>query len=94
LRPRIVEAANISQALQFVASGNAALGFVAMAQVFEGGKLREGSAWVVPETMHSPLRQDLVLLLPGKGKPAAQALLDYMQSPKARAIISSFGYTL
>jgi molybdate transport system substrate-binding protein len=94
LRPRIVEAANISQALQFVASGNAALGFVAMAQVFEGGRLREGSAWVVPEQMHTPLRQDLVLLLPGKGKPAAQALLTYMQSPKARAIIASFGYTL
>ena len=94
LRPRIVEAANISQAVQFVASGNAALGFVAMAQVFESGKLREGSAWVVPETMHSPLRQDSVLLLPGKGKPAAQALLEYLQSPKARAIIASFGYTL
>lgn len=94
LKPRIVEAAHIGQALQFVASGNAALGFVAMAQVFEDGKLREGSAWVVPEQMHSPLRQDMVLLLPGRGKPAALALMAYLQGPKAQAIVQSFGYAL
>jgi len=94
LKPRIVEASNIGQTLQFVASGNAALGFVAMAQVYEEGKLREGSAWLVPEQMHAPLRQDMVLLLPARGKPAAQALLDYLHSPRARAIVQSFGYTL
>ncbi|MEI7782876.1 MAG: molybdate ABC transporter substrate-binding protein [Betaproteobacteria bacterium] len=94
LKPRIVEAASIGQTLQFVASGNAALGFVAMAQVFEGGKLREGSAWVVPEQMHTPLRQDMVLLLPGRDKPAALALLAYLQSPRAQAIVQSFGYAL
>ena len=94
LKPRIVEAASIGQTLQFVTSGNAALGFVAMAQVFEGGKLREGSAWVVPEQMHTPLRQDMVLLLPGRDKPAALALLAYLQSPKAQAIVQSFGYAL
>lgn len=94
LGPRLVEASNIGQTFQFVSSGNAALGFVALSQVFENGKLKEGSGWVVPSNLYSPIEQDAVLLTSGKANVAAQALLQYLRSDKAKAIIVSFGYDL
>lgn len=94
LGPKLVEASNIGQTFQFVSSGNAALGFVALSQVFENGKLKEGSGWVVPSNLYSPIKQDAVLLTPGKANVAAQALLQYLRSDKAKAIIVSFGYDL
>lgn len=90
--PRLVQGENIAQAHQFVASGNADLGFVALSQVWRDGRLTGGSAWIVPATLHAPIRQDAVLLAPGRGRPAAQALLDYLRSDKAQAVIRGFGY--
>jgi len=94
LGPKLVEASNIGQTFQFVSSGNAALGFVALSQVFENGKLKEGSGWVVPSNLYSLIKQDAVLLTSGKANGAAQALLQYLRSDKAKAIIVSFGYDL
>ena len=94
LAPRIVEGANIGQAYQFVASGNAALGFVALSQVHEAGRLREGSAWIVPAALHAPIRQDAVLLKAGRDNPAAAALMAYLRGDQARAIIRAHGYAL
>lgn len=90
--PKVVEGSNITQTFQFVASENAPLGFVALSQVFENGRIKEGSGWVVPTGMHALIRQDAVLLNPGKDNPAALALLKYLQTEKARALIRSFGY--
>lgn len=94
LAPKFVQGENIAQTHQFVATGNAELGFVAMAQVFADGKLMQGSAWRVPANLHTPIRQDAVLLNAGKGNPAAAALLAYLRTDKARTLIRSFGYEL
>ena len=94
LQPRIVQGENISQAHQFVVSGNAELGFVALSQVYQDGKLSGGSMWAVPAHLYAPIRQGAVLLAKGKGKPAAAALLAYLKGDKARAIIRSYGYEL
>lgn len=94
LEPRVVQGESISQTHQFVSSGNAQLGFVALSQVWEGGKLKSGSAWIVPEEMHEPLRQDVVLLNPGKDSKAAAALIAYLKSDKAAKIIERYGYKL
>lgn len=91
-QPKFVQAENIGQAWQFVASGNAELGFVALSQTMKDGKVGEGSAWVVPAHLHEPIRQDAVLLARGRGRPAAEALMTYLKGEKARAIIRSFGY--
>ena len=93
LRPRWVQGENIAQAYQFVASGNAQLGFVALSQIMVDGKIEKGSAWHVPAHLHDPIRQDAVLLAPGKDSAAAAALLDYLRSNKARAIIRAHGYS-
>jgi molybdate transport system substrate-binding protein len=94
LEPKFVQGENIAQTHQFVVSGNAELGFVALSQVMEDGKLTSGSAWVVPERLHKPIRQGAVLLNTGSGKPAAEAWLAYLKGEKARAVIKRFGYDL
>ncbi|MGG7604317.1 molybdate ABC transporter substrate-binding protein [Massilia sp. BKSP1R2A-1] len=94
LRPKLVLGENIAQAWQFAATGNAALGFVALSQVYADGKLKEGSAWIVPASMHAPIRQDAILLGKGKDNAAAIALMQYLQSSKAKAVIRSFGYEI
>jgi molybdate transport system substrate-binding protein len=91
---KLVQAENIAQAYQFVATGNAELGFVAMSQVMLDGKLRSGSAWPVPAELHAPIRQDAVVLARAAGNPAAAALVEYLRGDKAKTVISSFGYGL
>jgi len=94
VKNKIVEGQNITQAYQFVSTGNAELGFVALSQIYKDGKVSSGSAWIVPEAMHDPIRQDAVILKKGENNPAAKALADYLKSPKATAIIQSYGYHL
>lgn len=94
LAPKFVQGENIAQTHQFVSTGNAELGFLALSQVWRDGRLAEGSAWVVPAGLHAPILQDAVLLRPGQGRPAAVALLNYLRSEKARAVIAAFGYAL
>ena len=92
LRPKFVEGESVGQAYSFVASGNAQLGFVALSQVMENGKLRGGSMWSVPESLHRPIRQDAVLLVRGRSNPAARALLEYLKNARVQSVIRSFGY--
>jgi molybdate transport system substrate-binding protein len=93
-RPKIVEGQSITQAYQFVSTGNAELGFVALSQIFKDGKLTSGSAWIVPADLHDPIKQDAVILNKGKDNAAAKALIEYLKGPKAAAVIKSFGYQL
>jgi molybdate transport system substrate-binding protein len=93
LQPKLVTAENIAQAHQFVSSGNSKLGFVALSQVLKDGKI-EGSSWLVPANLYKSIRQDAVILEKGKGKPAADALMNYLKGDKAKTIIKSFGYEL
>lgn len=89
LQPRIVTGESITQAYQFVASGNAELGFVAFSQVI---KSHSGSTWIVPQALYQPIRQDAVLLNPGADDPAARAFLAFLKSPEAVRIIIRYGY--
>nr|WP_282452871.1 molybdate ABC transporter substrate-binding protein [Lysobacter sp. CAU 1642] len=88
----LVQGESIAQAYQFVASGNAELGFVALSQVWLDGSLRSGSAWIVPETLHAPIEQQVVLLNAGAGQPAARDLLAFLAGDEAQAIIARYGY--
>lgn len=92
LRAKFVQGENIAQTHQFVVSGNAELGFVALSQVMKDGRIGAGSAWIVPAGMHRPIRQDAVILNPGRDKAAANALLRYLRGRRAQAIIRAHGY--
>ena len=92
LRPRLVQGESIGQTFNFVKTGNADVGFVAMAQVLSGGRLKEGSMWVVPQDFYPPIRQDAVVLKRGENNAAAQALIRLLQSPNIKDLIRSYGY--
>lgn len=96
LRPLFVLGENISQTFQFVATGNAELGFVAFAQVIDinSGKIGSGSGWILPDNLHGPFNQTAVLLKTGAENPAALALVDFLKSPEALAIIEKYGFGL
>ena len=93
VQARLVTAENIGQAYQFVQTGNAELGFVALGQVQPpDGAKAPGSMWRVPETLYTPIRQDAVVLSASKASAAATAFVDYLASDKARGVIQAYGY--
>ena len=92
VQTRLVQGESIAQTYQFVATGNAPLGFVALSQVMRNGQIDQGSAWRVPADLHQPLRQDAVLLQSGIGQAAAVAFLDYLRGDAARKVMQSAGY--
>ena len=89
LAPRMVEGENIAQTYQFVKTGNAEIGFVALSQV---AKNKEGSRWAVPKHLYAPISQDAVLLRRGSDNPAAHAFLEFPRSPQAREVKRKYGY--
>ncbi len=89
LKPKIVTGSSITQAYQYVQTGAAELGFVALSQVIAE---RGGSRWIVPTSNHTPIDQQAVLLKTGAGNDAAKAFLQFLKGPEARAIIRRYGY--
>ena len=89
VKPKIVQGASITQAYQFVQTGAAELGFVALSQVI---KAEGGSRWLVPAADHAPIDQQAILLYTGEKNPAAKAFLDYLKTPAAIAVIKRYGY--
>jgi len=91
LKPKIVTGSSIAQAYQFVSTGAAQAGFVALSQVID---VPGGSRWLVPARLHSPIEQQAVLLKTGANNPAARAFLKYLRSRPALAIIRRYGYVV
>jgi len=89
LQPRLVRGQDIGQTYQFVATGNAELGFVAWAQLARQEPEVQGSYWLVPDSLHEPIAQEAVLL---RDLPGARAFAEFVQGPEARDIIRSHGY--
>jgi molybdate transport system substrate-binding protein len=94
LTPKLVQGESIGQAFNFVHTGNAEIGFVALSQVLEGGRLKSGSMWVVPQRLYSPIQQNAVLLNRGVNNPAAVALVKLLQSSNIKELIRSYGYDI
>ncbi len=92
--PKLVQGENISQTAEFVETGNADAGFVAMSLVLSP-KLNVRGHWIeVPAGLYSPLGQAAVITRHGADNPAAQAYLDFLTSPAAGKILEQFGYHL
>jgi molybdate transport system substrate-binding protein len=89
LKDRLVQGQDIGQTFSFVYTGNAELGFVAFSQINRPNRPIEGSYWLVPQDLYSPIEQQAVLL---KDVPAARQFLDFVKSDAAKALIASFGY--
>ncbi len=94
VQPKIVTGENITQTYQFAATGNAELAFVALSQITKDGKVMDGSYWLVPANLYNPIKQGAVQLNTAKDAGAAKAFLTFLKSPKAVAVVRSFGYEL
>ena len=92
VEPRVVLGENVAQAFSFVSTGNAEIGLVALAQIAGLDESRQGSFWVVPRKLHSPIEQQAVLLVAGGDNPSAARFMAYLRSPAARSIIERSGY--
>ena len=91
LAPKIVQGNNIAQAFQFIDTGNAELGFVALSQLKD---VTAGSRWMVPQNLYAPIKQDAVLLKKGMGNEAATAFMTFLKGPESMAIIKKYGYVV
>lgn len=85
----MVQGVNIAQTYQFVATGNARLGFVAASQIAGHG---DGSRWLVPDHLHDPIAQDAVLLKSAADRDAALSFMAFLKSPQALAVLEKYGY--
>lgn len=92
LGKRLVRGENVSQAYQFVAAGNADLGFVALSQLSDPERSPEGSHWLIPDNLHEPIEQQAVLLTRAAEDPAAEAFFEHLRSAEAAALIRAYGY--
>ena len=88
--PKIVQGNTIAQTFQFIDSGNAELGFIALSQLTGNSS---GSRWLVPQQLYALILQDAVLLKKGASNPAATAFMTFLNGPESRAIIEKYGYT-
>jgi len=91
-QPKFVTGNNIGKTFQFVKTGNAEVGFVALSQVYKNGKITSGSGWIVPSKYYQPIRQDAVLLKHGENSAAAKSFLKFLQSAEANKLKQSYGY--
>ena len=93
ITPKIVEGDNIGKTFQFVSTGNAEAGFIALSQCYKDGKMTSGSGWIIPQEYYNPIAQDAVLLKKGEKNEAAKKFLEYLRtSEKAAQVRAAYGY--
>jgi molybdate transport system substrate-binding protein len=95
MQKKLKKADDVIQTYQLAATENADMAFIALSQVMRDGKVMTGGSWwLVPPELHNPIRQSEVLLSGAKEPAAAQALLAFLKSEKARAVMRGFGYAI
>lgn len=93
LQPRIVTAENISQAAQFVESGNAQAGLISLTSALTPALSSVGRYFVIPRNLYSPIEQGAVVVKNSAQRAAAHRLLDFLLSPPVQAEIARRGLT-
>jgi len=91
VKPKLVYGENISQAAQFVQSGNAQAGIVAMSLAVSPA-MREGKRWEIPADLHPPIKQGAIVLKDARNKEAARAFLEFVKSAAGRAKLAEYGF--
>jgi len=94
IKNRIVLGENISQAAQFVESGNADVGILALSLALSPELKERGRFWRVPENLYAPIEQGVVSLRASQNPQGARAFLDYIKSPATAALLERYGFAL
>ena len=94
VRPKLVLGENVSQALQFVESGSADVGVVALSLAGAPAVAGKGRYWIVPAEAHPRLEQGGVIMRTAARPDAARAFRSFLLSDPARATLARFGFQL
>lgn len=94
VEPKLVYGENVAQTAQFVQTGNAQAGIIALSLALNSELAKRGSYWLIPDTLHEPLEQGFVITKRAEGNALAQRFADYMGSPPARAVMTRYGFVL
>ncbi len=94
LQTKLVRGENISQTFQFLVTGNADIGFIALSQLKRNQKQLKGYSWTIPSEWHDPIRQQAILLKRAKTNKVAKEFLNFIKSNRVQKIIESYGYSL
>jgi molybdate transport system substrate-binding protein len=93
VKPKLVYGENISQTAQFVQSGNAQAGIVAMSLAVSPA-MKNGKQWEIPADMHPAIEQAAIIMKAAKNKQAAKAFLEFVKSKDGRAILEKYGFVI
>ncbi|MDD2502050.1 MAG: molybdate ABC transporter substrate-binding protein [Geobacter sp.] len=94
LQPKFVYGENIAHTAQFVQTGNAQVGIIALSLALSPELSKKGGYYLIPDKLHNPLEQGYVITKRGAGKPLAQKFADYMNAKSSRAIMTKYGFVL
>lgn len=94
LQSKLVFGENVAQAAQFVLTGNAQVGFIALSLAVSPELAKKGDYFLIPDTLHKPLEQGFVITKHGTDKPLAKKFADYMSSKETRGIMTKYGFVL
>ena len=94
LEPKLVYGENITHTAQFVQTGNAQVGIIALALAINPELANKGGYWLIPDNLHEPLEQGFIITKPAAGNALARRFADYMGSQPARAVMTKYGFVL
>jgi len=94
VEPKLVYGENIAQTAQFVQTGNAQIGIIALSLALSDALSKQGVYWLIPDTLHSPLKQGFVITKRAEANQAAKKFSNYIASAEARKIMVRYGFTL
>lgn len=94
VQPRLVQGENIAQTAQFVQTGNAAVGIIALSLALNPTLAAQGGYHLIDASLHAPLEQGFMLTRAAAGKPLAGAFAAFIGSESARAVLRRYGFEL
>ncbi len=94
IEPKLVYGENISQTAQFVQTGNAQAGIIALSLAVSPALSAKGGYWIIPDKLHEPLEQGFIVTKRAADNPLAARFASYMDSERARSVMKKYGFTL
>jgi molybdate transport system substrate-binding protein len=94
VKPKLVFGENIAQTAQFVSTGNAQIGIVALSLALNAGLAEKGGYWLIPDTLHQPLEQGYITTQRAASNPVAKRFADFISSKPARVVLTRYGFVL
>jgi molybdate transport system substrate-binding protein len=94
VEPKLVYGENIAHAAQFVQTGNAQVGIIALALALSPELSRRGGYWLVPDALHAPLKQGFMITKRAGNSALARRFAAYVGSKPARVVMAKYGFVL